>query len=90
MGLWFRCRNRSGRRARGEGWILLTLDLDFANIRAYPPDEYSGLIVLRLKAQDKRTVVRYVRRVAAVLDRRNPMSELWIVERDRIRFREGT
>jgi predicted nuclease of predicted toxin-antitoxin system len=75
--------------ARGEGRILLPLDLDFANIRAYPPDEYSGIIVLRPKGQDKRTVVTYVRRVAAVLDQRNPMRELWVVERDRIRFRQG-
>ncbi|MFN0170984.1 MAG: DUF5615 family PIN-like protein [Bryobacteraceae bacterium] len=26
-------------RVRREGRILITLDLDFANIRAYPPDE---------------------------------------------------
>jgi predicted nuclease of predicted toxin-antitoxin system len=40
-------------RVRGEGRILLTLDLDFANIRAYPPDQHPGIIVLRLKGQDK-------------------------------------
>jgi Domain of unknown function (DUF5615) len=40
-------------RVRGEGRILLTLDLDFANIRAYPPDQHPGIIVPRLKGQDK-------------------------------------
>jgi predicted nuclease of predicted toxin-antitoxin system len=40
-------------RVRGEGRILLTLDLDFANIRAYPPDQHPGIIVLRLKGLDK-------------------------------------
>ena len=30
---------------------LVTLDLDFANVRAYPPDRYPGIIVLRLKSQ---------------------------------------
>jgi predicted nuclease of predicted toxin-antitoxin system len=29
-----------------EGRALVTLDLDFANVQAYPPAEYSGLIVL--------------------------------------------
>ena len=29
--------------SRNEGRILLTLDLDFANIRAYPPREHPGL-----------------------------------------------
>ncbi|HWQ56015.1 MAG TPA: DUF5615 family PIN-like protein [Bryobacteraceae bacterium] len=76
-------------RVRSEGRILLTLDLDFANIQAYPPDQHPGIIVLRLKSQDKATVVTYVRRTAAALAHRNPAGELWIVENDRIRFRHG-
>lgn len=77
-------------RVRAEKRILVTLDLDFSNIRAYPPDEYAGIIVLRLKTQDKPTVLRYVRRVAAAVEQRNPDDELWIVQHDRIRFRQGT
>ncbi|MBI1899373.1 MAG: DUF5615 family PIN-like protein [Acidobacteria bacterium] len=76
-------------RARSESRILLTLDLDFANIQAYPPHEHPGVIVLRLKRQDKATVVAYVRRIAAALERRSPAGELWIVESNRIRFRDG-
>jgi predicted nuclease of predicted toxin-antitoxin system len=70
-------------RVRSEGRVLLTLDLDFANIRAYPPDQYPGIIVLRLKRQDKASVVAYVRRIAAALEERSPDGELWIVEGDR-------
>jgi predicted nuclease of predicted toxin-antitoxin system len=44
-------------RSRSEKRILMTLDLDFANIRAYPPGEHSGIIVLRLKRQDKATAM---------------------------------
>ena len=33
--------------------ILITLDLDFADIRHYPPALYFGLIVLRLARQDR-------------------------------------
>ncbi len=38
---------------RQEGRTLVTLDLDFADSRAYSPAQYPGLIVLRLKQQDK-------------------------------------
>lgn len=76
--------------ARAESRVLLTLDMDFANIRAYPPDQHAGIIVLRLKSQDRTTVVTYVRRLAAVLNQRSPVGELWIVERDRIRFRQSS
>ena len=76
--------------SRSEGRILVTLDLDFANIRAYPPAEHTGIIVLRVRHQDKPTVLAYVRRLAAALTRRNPTGELWIVDGNRIRFRQGT
>jgi hypothetical protein len=40
-------------RCRAEGRVPITLDLDFANIRAYPPADYAGIVVLRSKRQDK-------------------------------------
>ena len=43
---------------RAEGRTLLTLDVGFAEIRAYPPSEYGGLIVLRLRRQDKAVLSR--------------------------------
>jgi predicted nuclease of predicted toxin-antitoxin system len=39
--------------SRVEGRVLITLDLDFANIRAYPPPEYAGIIILRPKGTAK-------------------------------------
>lgn len=77
------------RRVLAEGRILVTSDLDFANVRAYPPDEHPGIIVLRLKQQDKANAVAVLKRVAVALSIRNPEGELWIVEEDRIRFRQG-
>jgi predicted nuclease of predicted toxin-antitoxin system len=74
-------------RVREETRVLLTLDLDFANIRAYPPGEHVGIIVLRPPTQDKATVLAYVRNLVQALRHRNPSGELWIVQRDRIRFR---
>jgi hypothetical protein len=61
-------------------------DLDFANIRAYPPGSHCGIIVLRLKGQDKPTVLRYVRRLATALSNRSPQSELWIIDGNRNAF----
>ena len=76
--------------SRSEDRILVTLDLDFANIRAYPPGEHSGIIVLRVKHQDKLTVLVHLRRLTAALARRNPAGELWIVDGNRIRFRQSS
>ena len=77
-------------RSRSEKRVLITLDLDFANIRAYPPGEHSGIIVLRMKRQDKATVLVYVRRLATALVNRSPDGELWIVDGNRIRFRQSS
>jgi len=38
---------------RQEERILVTLDLDFADIRAYPPQDFAGIMVLRVNRQDK-------------------------------------
>ena len=69
--------------------MLLTLDLDFSNIQTYPPSQFTGIIVLRLKAQDKDTVLAYVRRAVTLLRERSPVGELWIIQHDRVRFRPG-
>jgi predicted nuclease of predicted toxin-antitoxin system len=39
------------RAATDEGRILLTFDLDFADIRRYPPGTHAGIVVFRLKDQ---------------------------------------
>jgi predicted nuclease of predicted toxin-antitoxin system len=74
-------------RSRAEDRVLITLDLDFSNIRVYPPSEHAGIIVLRPKKQDKRMVLKLMERIALALANRIPAGELWIVETDRIRFR---
>jgi predicted nuclease of predicted toxin-antitoxin system len=42
--------------------ILVTLDLDFANIPAYPPGSHAGIVVLRSKSQDKRALLGHLSR----------------------------
>ena len=67
--------------------ILITLDTDFGNILAYPPNDYPGIIVIRSDDQAKSTVLAFVRRIVAVLMTESPQRRLWIVERNRIRVR---
>jgi predicted nuclease of predicted toxin-antitoxin system len=77
------------RTSQADDRILVTLDLDFANIRAYPPGEHAGIVVMRVKNQDKLSVLSFVRRLATALGDRNPTGELWIIDGNRIRFRQG-
>jgi predicted nuclease of predicted toxin-antitoxin system len=70
-----------------EDRIIVTLDLDFADIRTYPPSEYAGMIVFRLSQQDKFHVLNICQRMLAVFKRETPQQKLWIVEDNRIRIR---
>ncbi len=66
---------------------LITLDLGFGDIRAYPPSNFKGIIVLRTKIQDKFTTLSLVRSFMPKLVTENVSGQLWIVEEDRIRIR---
>lgn len=68
--------------------ILVTLDLDFANVQVYPPSEGEGVVVLRLAWQDKITVMEAMQRLLPVMKEESPERRLWIVEEERIRIRE--
>jgi predicted nuclease of predicted toxin-antitoxin system len=70
-----------------ESRVLITLDLDFADIRTYPPSEYEGIIVLRIRNQGKSEVVGVLRRVISLLKDQTCRQQLWIVEKDRVRVR---
>ena len=70
-----------------ESRALVTLDMDFADIRAYPPDEFSGLIVLRLRRQDKAYVLGILTRLLEMFARESLDGHLWIVEERQVRIR---
>ena len=67
--------------------VLFTLDLDFADIRAYPPSEYVGIVVLRPTEPSRRQVLQLVSRVLPVLSAEWMEHRLWIVEPARVRVR---
>ncbi len=73
---------------RMETRCLVTLDLDFANVLAYPPEEYPGLVVLRHPKPTAAGLLNLVRQLAALLEQHNPEHRLWIVEPGRLRVHE--
>ncbi|MCB0195680.1 MAG: DUF5615 family PIN-like protein [Anaerolineae bacterium] len=66
---------------------IVTLDTDFADIRAYLPEEYFGIIVMRLRQQDKLYVLDIVKRWIKVLSEETLIGHLWIVDEKQIRIR---
>ncbi|MFN8474650.1 MAG: DUF5615 family PIN-like protein [Anaerolineae bacterium] len=72
-----------------ESRILVTLDLDFANIHAYPPQDYPGIIVLRVRQQDKAHVLAVLQRALPVLGREPLEHRLWIIDEVEVRIRGG-
>lgn len=75
---------------KSEDRALITLDLDFSDIRTYPPSEYPGIIILRPHTQSKRDVLALVDKLIPFLDGREPLDgNLWIVQEDGVRVRGG-
>lgn len=62
-------------------------DLDFADIRRYPPADYAGIIVLRLSRVDKYKVLSALERLIPVLNQEPLVGKLWIVDEMRVRIR---
>ncbi len=71
-----------------EKLALITLDTDFADIGTYPPKDYSGFIVLRLRRQDKHHVIEIFSRLIKLIPKETLDQRLWIVDENRIRVRE--
>lgn len=68
---------------KDEGRCLVTFDLDFADPRRYPPSDYAGLVVLRLRVP---TAKQQTERLAAFFaERSEVVGRLWIVEEARAR-----
>jgi predicted nuclease of predicted toxin-antitoxin system len=69
--------------------ILMTMDIDFADIRVYPPSVSPGILVFRIQPQDKNSLLYCLGRIIPLLEKEQIVRMLWIVEEDRIRIHEG-
>jgi predicted nuclease of predicted toxin-antitoxin system len=72
-----------------EDRILMTMDIDFADIRAYPPSVSPGILVFRIQPQDNKRLLYFLGRIVPLLGKEQIARMLWIVEEYRIRIHEG-
>jgi len=66
-----------------EGRCLVTFDLDFADPRKFPPAEFAGLVVLRLRVPTSKLQVRRI--VSFFAAQPEVAGRLWIVDETRAR-----
>ena len=76
------------RHAQAERRIIVTADLDFADVRAYPPGTHPGIVVFRLPDHFKTAGINHAIRIAIPqLERVDIHQALVIVELGAIRIR---
>lgn len=76
------------RACREEARVLVTLDLGFGDIRAYPPASHAGVWVLRPNLQSIDALLELVRPALAVATNEQVAQRLWVIEPGRVRIRE--
>ncbi len=70
-----------------EDRILITLDLDFADVRVYQPGQLPGTMVLRPATQGTSQIVHLLQAALALAEREPPRGQLWLVEPGKVRVR---
>ena len=75
--------------AREEGFCLITGDFDFSDMRAYPPHQYPGLVVLKLP---RNATARYILQLVESFLKQDRLiaamaGRLAIVQSGRVRLR---
>ncbi len=70
-----------------ENRALITLDLDFSDIRTYPPSQFCGMIVLPVGSHSRKHVIEVVTRLLPMLRTQDPKGQLWIVDEQNVRIR---
>jgi predicted nuclease of predicted toxin-antitoxin system len=73
--------------ATDEDRILVTFDLDFADIRQYPPGTHAGIVVFRLHDQRWKTLEAPARRSLTESNLEKLQQGLAIVDETRIRYK---
>jgi predicted nuclease of predicted toxin-antitoxin system len=68
---------------------IVSLDLDFSDIRRYPPENYAGIIILRPVVQMIPALERMMARAVALLSQEPLDGCLWIVDDHRVRIRDS-
>lgn len=72
---------------RQESRVLVTLDLDFADVRRSSTEADAGVIVLRLARQSREHVLSVFERVLRLLPAEPLTGQLWIADESAVRIR---
>ena len=72
---------------RQENRVLLTMDKGIADVRAYPPDQFAGIILFRPKSQGRGATLAFVRRHLPALLAADLKGHLLVVADSGIRIR---
>jgi predicted nuclease of predicted toxin-antitoxin system len=73
--------------AKAEGRILLTLDLEFGDLRKFPPGSHPGIILFRPRSLGPLTVNRFVEAFMRDTDLKELAGCVVVVEPTRVRIR---
>ena len=69
---------------------LVTLDLDFSDVTRFPPEQGSGIAVIRVPQNTSLAVLeQLIRLLLQMLSRMTIDKNLWIVETSRIRIHQS-
>lgn len=72
--------------AIAEGRVLVTMDHDFGNVLAYPPESTSGVVVVSLPGRvSRRLLASVLESFLEACENQELRGKLWIVEPGRIR-----
>lgn len=71
-----------------EDRILITLDLDFADIRVYPPQSHRGIWVLRPAEQTFDTILALALAGVRLSTVERTTGQLWVIDKKRVRIRD--
>jgi predicted nuclease of predicted toxin-antitoxin system len=72
-----------------ENRILVTLDMDFSDIRAYPPGSHDGIWVLRPRTQTFRAITALIEAGLKLSASERVQGQLWVIDENRVRIRDA-
>jgi len=69
--------------------LLIAFDVGFGDVRAYPPSDHAGIVLLRLRDQQPQATLDVLRRFLLSQDLMQLDHSLCVVTEDRVRIRHG-
>jgi len=67
--------------------VLITIDMDFSNIRRFPPKSYIGIIVLKIRPRIAEKIYKVLEQVLRDVDGERLSKSLVIIDQSKYRVR---